>query len=130
MTNDYFTKDDHMTVPRSLLMLNYEQLHLLRQIKQTVFIVPYREGNPACDGKLELGAMVIPNGALADSGQVYKKTHQNLKELLTWADLYQSSSMASKRMIMSQLIKAVRVHRDYELDIDFNIAYEQYCIGF
>jgi DNA invertase Pin-like site-specific DNA recombinase len=74
--------------------------------------------------------MVHHQKALADSGQAYKEAQQNLKELLTWADLYQSSSMASKRMIMSQLVKAVRVRRDYELEIDFNIAYEQYCMGF
>jgi hypothetical protein len=43
-------------------MLDNEQLHPLRRIKQTVFIVPYREGNPARNGRLELGAMVIPNG--------------------------------------------------------------------
>ncbi|HHT16522.1 MAG TPA: recombinase family protein, partial [Papillibacter sp.] len=67
---------------------------------------------------------------LANDSQTYKEAQKNLKELLTWADLYKSSSMASKRMIMSQLIKAVRVRRDYELEIDFNIAYEQYCKGF
>jgi hypothetical protein len=38
-------------------------------------------------------------------------------------------SLASKKMIISQLIKAVRVRRDYELEIDFNVAYEQFCIG-
>jgi site-specific DNA recombinase len=64
------------------------------------------------------------------SSEAYNEAQQNLKELLTWADLYKGSSMASKRMIMSQLIKAVRVRRDYELEIDFNIAYEQYCKGF
>jgi DNA invertase Pin-like site-specific DNA recombinase len=67
---------------------------------------------------------------LTDSSQAYSEAQHNLKELLTWADLYRNSSMASKRMIMSQLVKTVRVRRDYELEIDFNIAYEQYCMGF
>ena len=68
--------------------------------------------------------------SLEDSSQVYKEAQQNLNELLTWADLYRNSSMASKRMIMSQLIKAVRVKRDYELEVDFNITYDQFCTGF
>jgi len=33
-------------------------------------------------------------------------------------------------MIIAQLMKAVRAKREYELEIDFNIGYEQYCIGF
>lgn len=70
------------------------------------------------------------NKELTDSSQAYSEAQHNLKELLTWADLFRNSSMASKRMIMSQLVKAVRVRRDYELEIDFNIAYEQYCMGF
>jgi len=60
---------------------------------------------------------------LANSSEAFIEAQQNLKELLTWAYLYKSSRMASKRMIMSQLIKAVWVRRDYELKIDFNIAY-------
>ncbi len=38
--------------------------------------------------------------------------------------------MSSKQMIIAQLIKAVRVKRDYELEIDFNIAHEQSSWGF
>lgn len=67
---------------------------------------------------------------LEDTSQVCKEAQQNLDKLMSWADLYRNNSMSSKRMIMSQLIKAVRVRRDYELDIDFNIAYDQYCMGF
>ena len=74
--------------------------------------------------------VILHKKTLQDSCQTYKEAQQNLKELLTWADLYRSSSMASKRMIMSQLVKAVRVRRDYALEIDFNIAYKQYCMGF
>lgn len=67
--------------------------------------------------------------ALDDGSQLYQEVQQNVQRLLTWADLYRNSSMSSKRMIISQLIKAVRVKRDYEIEIDFNIAYDQYCMG-
>jgi DNA invertase Pin-like site-specific DNA recombinase len=67
---------------------------------------------------------------LEDSSEAYREVQNNLKKLMSWTDLYQNSSMASKRMIMARLIKAVRVRRNYEIEIDFNIAYEQYCMGF
>jgi hypothetical protein len=44
--------------------------------------------------------------------------------------LYRNATMASKKMIIPQIFKSVRVKRDYELEIDFNIAYDQYCMGF
>lgn len=38
----------------------------------------------------------------------------------TWR--FESSGMESKRMIVSNLLSAVRVSRDYELDFDFHIS--------
>lgn len=67
---------------------------------------------------------------LAGDREANRDSRKNYETILTWVDLYNNASKASKRMIISQLIKAVRVKRDYELEIDFNIAYEQYCTGF
>lgn len=47
-------------------------------------------------------------------------------QILSWADLYDESSFEAKKMIVSQFIKAVRVKRDYEIEIDFNISFEDF----
>ena len=52
-------------------------------------------------------------------------------QLLTWGDLYRESSFEAKKMIVSQFVKAVRVGRDYNIEVEFNVSFEdfqQYCI--
>ena len=48
-------------------------------------------------------------------------------DVLSWADLFDGCSMEAKKMIVSQLIKQVRIGRDYDLQIDLNISYEMFC---
>ena len=43
--------------------------------------------------------------------------------------MYDSTSMESKKMIVSCLIRRVEVYRDYRLHIDFNIDFEQFSAG-
>lgn len=47
-------------------------------------------------------------------------------QILTWADLYNQSSTAGKKMILSQFLKAVYVGKDYTIDVQFNISFEQF----
>lgn len=57
------------------------------------------------------------------------ETSEGLKrqydQLLSWADLYDKSSFEAKKMIVSQFIKAVRVGRDYNIEVDFNVPFEE-----
>jgi len=57
------------------------------------------------------------------------ETSEGLKreydQLLSWADLYDKSSLEAKKMIVSQFIKAVRVGRDYDIEVDFNFSFEE-----
>ena len=48
-------------------------------------------------------------------------------DIISWADMYDSASMESKKMIVSCL--SVEVYRDYRLHIDFNIDFEQFSVG-
>lgn len=68
--------------------------------------------------------------------QVLLETSEGLKreydQLLSWADLYDKSSFEAKKMIVSQFIKAVRVGRDYNIEVDFNVSFEElqgFCTG-
>ena len=51
---------------------------------------------------------------------------QEYDKLKTWADLYDNCSFAAKKMIVSQFIKSVRVYRDYTLEVEFNVSFEQF----
>ena len=69
--------------------------------------------------------------------ETYQKEYQSLLEsssgleqeyhqILSWADLYDHCSIAKKKMIVSQLIKAVYVRRDYEITVEFNISFDDF----
>lgn len=55
--------------------------------------------------------------------------HANTYGIISWADMYDSASTESKKMIVSCLIRRVEVYRDYRLHIDFNIDFEQFSAG-
>ena len=46
--------------------------------------------------------------------------------LIGWADIYDRCSFETKKMFVSKFIKSVRVFRDYRLEIDFNVSYEEF----
>ena len=47
-------------------------------------------------------------------------------KIKNWADLYDTCTFAAKKMIMAQFIKAVYVYRDYTLEIEFNVSFEDF----
>ena len=47
-------------------------------------------------------------------------------QLRRWADLYDRCSFAAKKMIVSQFVKAVYVHRNYNIEIEFNVSFEAF----
>lgn len=50
-------------------------------------------------------------------------------DIISWADMYDTSSMEAKKMIVNCLIKRIEVYRNYKLHIDFNIDLEQFSLG-
>ena len=68
--------------------------------------------------------------AAYDEGQAMLDTlNAQYDDIISWADMYDSASMESKKMIVSYLIRRVEVYRDYRLHIDFNIDFEQFSAG-
>ena len=68
--------------------------------------------------------------AAYDEGQAMLDTlNAQYNDIISWADMYDSASMESKKMIVSCLIRRVEVYRDYRLHIDFNIDFEQFSAG-
>ena len=82
----------------------------------------------------ETEAQIKDAGSTLDTADMELKalleTSENRKReydrLLSWADLYDKSSFAAKKMIVSQFIKAVRVGRDYNIEVDFNVSFDEF----
>ena len=51
---------------------------------------------------------------------------KQISQLQSWSTLYNDAEPAVKKMIATSLISRVTVSKDYSLDIQFNISYEQY----
>ena len=82
---------------------------------------------PKC---LEVQRTMEAAQAAYDEGQVMLDAlNAQYDDIISWADMYDSASMESKKMIVSCLIRRVEVYRDYRLHIDFNIDFEQFSAG-
>jgi hypothetical protein len=62
---------------------------------------------------------------LANSKDTMRQVTRQYNDVLSWADMYSASPMDAKKMIVSQLISAVRVSRDYCIEVDFKISERQ-----
>jgi len=76
-----------------------------------------------CDARANTDAADKYYSELLESAENLRKEYDRL---LTWADLYDKSSFEAKKMIAAQFIKAVRVGRDYNIEIDFNVSFEEF----
>ena len=59
---------------------------------------------------------------LRSASQVLREYDQ----LVGWAEMYDNCTFEAKKMIVAQFVKAVRVRRDYEIDIEFNVSFEEF----
>ena len=84
-----------------------------------------------CETKcLEVQHTMEAAQAAYDEGQaMLDALNAQYDDIISWADMYDSASTESKKMIVSCLIRRVEVYRDYRLHIDFNIDFEQFSTG-
>ncbi len=59
---------------------------------------------------------------VSGAGQV----SEEYTRLMNWARLYDNCSFEAKKMIVAQFVKAVHVKRGYEVDIEFNVSFEEF----
>ena len=46
--------------------------------------------------------------------------------MMNWAKLFDNCNFEAKKMIIAQFVKAVRVKRDYEIEVEFNVAFDEF----
>ena len=67
--------------------------------------------------------------ATAELEETVQSASQVLREydqLISWAEMYDHCTFEAKKMIVAQFVKAVHVRRDYEIDIEFNVSFEEF----
>ena len=57
-----------------------------------------------------------------------KLLHQH-RRLLSWAELFADADTDKKKLVAANLIHAVRLMRNYGIEVDFNISEAQYLNG-
>ncbi len=55
-----------------------------------------------------------------------EQVKEEYTQLISWADLYDKCTLEAKKMIVAQFVKAVHVKRDYEIEVEFNVAFEEF----
>ncbi len=64
--------------------------------------------------------------SIRDVDRMCSDMSKQIGKLQSWSTLYNDAEPAVKKMIASSLISRVTVSKDYSLDIQFNISYEQF----
>jgi len=55
-----------------------------------------------------------------------KQVQQEYAQLTGWAEMYDNCSFEAKKMIVAQFVKAIHVRRDYEIEIEFNVSFDEF----
>lgn len=64
-----------------------------------------------------------------DKAKTLDELSSQFDELLSWADLYNSSSFEAKKMIVNRMIERVDVQKDYKLHVSFRFDMNQFYYG-
>ncbi len=60
---------------------------------------------------------------------IQNELYEKYDELISWADLYDSTTHEAKKMIVNKMIKRIEVCRDYKLRVEFNFDIQQFMHG-
>ena len=65
---------------------------------------------------------------LKEKNEVLNKLDYYYTQFTSWADEFDAATVEQKKMIICQLIKEIRVFKDYNIEIEFNISYRQFLM--
>ena len=123
-------KSDYAKAAAELDMLRAEVIKALRgesAFSQELLSSLIADGEKKCLAIQR--TMEAAQAAYGEGQAMLDALNAQYDDIISWADMYDSASMESKKMIVSCLIRRVEVYRDYRLHIDFNIDFEQFSAG-
>ena len=66
------------------------------------------------------------DAALDEQIDVLNKLDFYYEQFITWADEFETASREQQKMIICQLIDAIKIGRGYNIEIEFNASYKQF----
>ena len=72
------------------------------------------------------GAITQAQTAINECSKAADELRSQYDKVLSWADMFAGSSMEGKKMIVWQLIEQVRIFRNYRVEIDLKLGFEQF----
>ena len=69
------------------------------------------------------------NQEYANGQSRLKAIEENYTRILKWSEVFDESPMEVKKMIASMIINRVYVYKNYRLEFEFNIDFEQFELG-
>ena len=66
---------------------------------------------------------------LENKQEAMSKLDYHYNKFLNWADEFQNASLEERKMIACQLIRQVKVSKGYNVNIEFDMNYQQFCEG-
>ena len=66
---------------------------------------------------------------VAEKQILMKDLGESYDEIISWSELYDSSSIEQKKMIVNAMITRIDVYRDYQLNIEFHFNIRQFFEG-
>ena len=66
---------------------------------------------------------------LDTSESIMQELQEKYNQLVAWSNIYDTATIANRKMIVAQLIERVDVFKGYELKIKLSISIEQFLIG-
>lgn len=66
-------------------------------------------------------------GELGKGEAVAQRLNQQFQQVMTWASAYSTSTFEEKKMIIAQIVDKIRLKRDYEIDVELKINYNDFC---
>lgn len=64
-----------------------------------------------------------------ENERLLQELEAKYNQLIAWSNIYDTSNMETRKMIVAQIIERVDVFRGYELKMKFTISIEQFLIG-
>lgn len=75
----------------------------------------------------QLGVQIQTTTAeLEETVQTASQVLREYDQLISWAEMYDHCTFEAKKMIVAKFVKAIRVRRDYEIDMEFNVSFEEF----
>ena len=62
---------------------------------------------------------------IQDGEQMRDALSQQFDTMRTWADMYDDFDMETKKMILSRIMRSVKVSRGYEIEFDLTVGCEE-----